>query len=196
MDRRTLNDADKRYYSTSARHRCGASAADARPLEATFRGPEATVEAYNFAELTISPKALEVSNPFTDVTVTGQFRREGGEPVRVEGFCDSQDGSLFASVSCRMRQGVTIRRCFPAGFQRDFEQRQLHCDTEPPQGDPEDGYKPPEHLVWQGSGEHYFWNGATTYYLMGWDDETIRRKHRPAGGLQDQPTAGVAVRPQ
>jgi hypothetical protein len=32
----------------------------------------------------------------------------------------------------------------------------------------------PWHFVWEGTGEHYFWNGTTTYWLMGWDDETIR----------------------
>ena len=153
-----------------------ASAADARPLEATFRGPEATVEAYNFAELTISPKALDVSNPFTDVTVTGQFRREGGEPVRVEGFCDSPDGSLFRirfmpdapgryDFDVAFRQGskeILNKGSFTAI--RSRRKGILRTDT-----------NHPEHFVWQGSGEHYFWNGATTYYLMGWDDETIRR---------------------
>ena len=33
----------------------------------------------------------------------------------------------------------------------------------------------PFHFIWEGTGEHYFWNGTTTYWLMGWDDETIRR---------------------
>ena len=32
----------------------------------------------------------------------------------------------------------------------------------------------PWHFVWEGTGEHYFWNGTTTYWLLGWDDETIR----------------------
>ncbi len=94
------------------------SAADAWPPEATFRGPDATVEAYDFAEVTISPKALDVGNPFTDVTVTGRFRREGGEPVRVDGFCDSADGSLFRIRFMPDAPGrYDYRRCFPARFQ-------------------------------------------------------------------------------
>jgi hypothetical protein len=32
----------------------------------------------------------------------------------------------------------------------------------------------PWHFLWEGTGEHYFWNGTTTYWLLGWDDETIR----------------------
>src|SRR4029077_653627 len=32
----------------------------------------------------------------------------------------------------------------------------------------------PWHFVWEGTGEHYFFNGATAYWLMGWrDDEVI-----------------------
>ena len=42
--------------------------------------------------------------------------------------------------------------------------------------------KYPWHFLWEGTGEHYFWNGTTTYFLMGWDDQTIRenldRLHR------------------
>lgn len=33
----------------------------------------------------------------------------------------------------------------------------------------------PWHFVWEGTGEHCFWNGTTTFWLMGWDDETIKR---------------------
>ena len=152
------------------------SAADARPLEATFRGPEATVEVYDFAEVPISPKALDVSNPFTDVTVTGRFRRQGGEPVRVDGFCDSPDGSLFR---IRFMPDAPGRYDFDVVFRRGSEEISnkgsfiaipgrrkgiLRLDADRPQ-----------HFIWAGSSEHYFWNGTTTYYLMGWDDETIRR---------------------
>jgi hypothetical protein len=35
--------------------------------------------------------------------------------------------------------------------------------------------KHPWHFVWEGTGEHYFFNGTTAYLLLGWDDEaTIR----------------------
>src|SRR3712207_6318029 len=37
-------------------------------------------------------------------------------------------------------------------------------------------------FVWEGTGEHYFGNGTTPYWLMGWDEETTRgnidRLHR------------------
>jgi hypothetical protein len=29
------------------------------------------------------------------------------------------------------------------------------------------------HFVWEGTGEHYFFNGTTAYWLMGWRDEQV-----------------------
>jgi len=29
------------------------------------------------------------------------------------------------------------------------------------------------HFVWQGTGEHYFFNGTTAYWLMGWSDDKV-----------------------
>ena len=39
------------------------------------------------------------------------------------------------------------------------------------------------HFIWQGTGEHYFFNGTTAYWLIGWRDDqvirsTIERLHR------------------
>ena len=31
----------------------------------------------------------------------------------------------------------------------------------------------PWHFIWEGTGEHYFFNGTTAYWLMGWKDERI-----------------------
>ena len=32
----------------------------------------------------------------------------------------------------------------------------------------------PAHFRWEGTQERFFWNGTTTYWLAGWDDDTIR----------------------
>ena len=38
----------------------------------------------------------DAGNPFTGATVSGSFaKRGGGERVKVDGFCDSADGSVF-----------------------------------------------------------------------------------------------------
>jgi hypothetical protein len=34
----------------------------------------------------------------------------------------------------------------------------------------------PWHFIWEGTGEHYFWNGTTTYWLLDWQDEDVIRQ--------------------
>ena len=50
---------------------------------------------YDFAEIVIRVSNLDVANPFTEASVEGHFAQEGSEPVTVDGFCDSTDGSVF-----------------------------------------------------------------------------------------------------
>jgi hypothetical protein len=152
------------------------TAVGGQPLKATFHGPEAAVEVYDFAEVTIAPLGIQVANPFTNATVVGEFRREGSEPVQVDGFCDSSNGSQFRIRFMPTEPG---RYEYTVAFRHDDEES-LHQSsfTAIPsrrKGILRTDSKHPEHFVWEGSGEHYFWNGTTTYYLMGWDDETIRR---------------------
>ena len=61
----------------------------------TFHAPPADVEVYDFCEITISVERPTASNPFTDVTIVGEFCRQAGKPIRVDGFCDVADGRLF-----------------------------------------------------------------------------------------------------
>ena len=60
-----------------------------------FSDPPAEVETYDFAEIVIRVSNPDVANPFTDASVEGHFAQEGSEPVTVDGFCDSMDGSVF-----------------------------------------------------------------------------------------------------
>ena len=64
-------------------------------LDVTFTPSGDKVEAYDFLEVTLGVGKATAKNPFTDVAVTGEFRREGDAPVSVEGFCDSQDGGTY-----------------------------------------------------------------------------------------------------
>jgi hypothetical protein len=42
----------------------------------------------------------------------------------------------------------------------------------------------PWHFLWEGTGEHYFWNATTTYWLLGWDDQTIHTNIDRLHGLK------------
>lgn len=150
----------------------------AREIE--FVGAPAQVEVYDFVELVIRVKDPDVANPFTDVRVKGTFEAEGDDPIRVDGFCDSPDGSVFRvrfmpRRAAQYRFEVTYQQDEPQNASRAFAKGSFRAVASERKGllrvDPENRW----HFIWAGTGEHYFWNGTTTYYLMGWDDETIRR---------------------
>ncbi|MHC1769742.1 MAG: DUF4038 domain-containing protein [Verrucomicrobiia bacterium] len=150
-----------------------------------FSAPPAKVETYDFAEIVIRVTDPDVANPFTDASVEGQFAREGSEPVKVDGFCDSTDGTVFRirfmpSRSGRHEYSVTYR-------QQGLERTQTGSFNAAASGrkgllrlDPASRL----HFIWEGTGEHYFWNGTTTYYLLGWDGETIRQSIDRLHGLK------------
>ena len=106
--------------------------------------------------------------------MSGWFAKEGRERVALDGFCDSPDGSLFRirfmpSAPGEYKYAVTYR-------QGEFERTQSGSFTAtasrrrgPLRVDPE--Y--PWHFQWEGTQEHYFFNGTTSFWLMGWRDERI-----------------------
>lgn len=146
------------------------------PSAVTFGQSAETVDAYDFVGVTLNVEKPDAGNPFTDVAVEGEFSREGTQAVRADGFCDSADGSVFRirfmptkagdySYSVRYRQGEYERKHSGRFTAKDANRRGIvRVDKEHPW-----------HFVWEGTGEHYFYNGTTTYWLMGWDDEQIRK---------------------
>jgi len=142
----------------------------------TFGQSTERVDTFDYVEVTADLAAGTGGNPFLDTALTGQFGRQDEPPVAVDGFCDAQDGSAFRvrfmprhagayTYSVTLRSGATETR-----HQGSFEARDAGRKG-PVRVDPQF----PWHFVWEGTGEHYFWNGTTTYWLLGWDDETIRR---------------------
>jgi hypothetical protein len=153
-----------------------AGAALAGPADVKFSQSAPAVDVYDFVEVVLNVERPDVANPFTDAVVAGEFAPEGGEAVRVDGFCDAADGSVF-----RVRFMPTRARrhtysveyqdgAFQASYSGEFTARDagrrglVRVDPEYPW-----------HFIWEGTGEHYFYNGTTAYWLVGWDDENIRR---------------------
>jgi hypothetical protein len=145
------------------------------PLKVTFTQPTKDVEAYDFVEVTANVERPDAPNPFTDVTLRGTFGRAGGsERQEVAGFCDSADGSVFRirfmpsspgdySYSLTYRQGG-FETTQAGGFRAADGHRRGPVRVDP---------KYPWHFIWEGTGEHYFFNGTTAYFLLGWNDERI-----------------------
>ncbi len=152
-------------------------AAHTSPGDITFSQSAQTVDAYDFVEVTLSVTAPDAHNPFTDATVEGSFGKVNGvNRVSVDGFCDSADGSVFRirfmpaspgdySYTVSYRQGG-FRRAHQGTFHAADGHRRGIVRLDP---------KFPWHFIWEGTGEHYFWNGTTAYWLMGWDDEEVIR---------------------
>jgi len=156
------------------------------PANVTFSaGPSAPIDRFDFAEITVNITGPDVHNPFEDATVIGTLgTSDGRHHWTVEGFADSEDGSVFrirfmAPIATTYNYTVTYRQ---AGFERSssgsFSAVEAHrrgiLVVDP-------AY--PWHFLWQGTGEHFFFNGTTAFFLMGWKDEhtirfSIERLHR------------------
>ena len=133
-----------------------------------------SVECFDFVEVTVGLQHPDAPNPFTDVKVTGEFTREGGPPVRVAGFCDAEDGTLYRvrympSQPGNYRYTVQLQQ---GKFSFKHEGRFTATAGRRPgplRVDPEH----PLHFVRDGTGEHWFWNSTTAYQLLAWDEDTI-----------------------
>jgi len=61
----------------------------------SFSQSSATIDCQDFVEVTIGVTGPTARNPFRDVAITGNFKKEGTTAsYAVEGFCDSGDGSI------------------------------------------------------------------------------------------------------
>jgi hypothetical protein len=159
-------------------------ASHAAPRDVAFSQSAASVGAYDFVEVTATVAGADARNPFTDAALTGTFGKTGAVPrLSVDGFCDSADGSVFRirfmpasagdySYSIAYRQGV-FEKTQVGAFRATDARRRGPIRVDPHY---------PWHFIWEGTGEHYFFNGTTAFWLMGWRDErtieySIQRLH-------------------
>jgi len=143
----------------------------------SFEQSAKEIDAYDFVEVTLKVREPAAKNPFQDVVATGQFEGEKGPPWKVEGFCDSTDGSVYRIRFMPTRPGPY---CYTVEH-RQGDYRQSHSGTFTARDGKRRGLvrvdkASPWHFVWEGTGEHYFWNGTTTYWLLGWQDEDVIRQ--------------------
>jgi Domain of unknown function (DUF5060) len=142
----------------------------------TFSKSPALVDVYDFVEITANVKGPRGNNPFTDASLTGNFQRSGGQAVSVDGFCDLQDGTIYRvrfMPTSPGKHSYTIKYQDGAGSATSsglFEAKRASK-----RGIVRVDKDYPFHFIWEGTGEHYFWNSTTTYSLAGWNEETIRK---------------------
>src|SRR5580765_5237381 len=144
------------------------------PRKVAFSQSADSVEAYDIVEASVNVEGPDVANPFIDVKVNGSFAKAGGRATTVEGFCDSADGSVFRirfmpsspgeySYSIAYRQG-SFESSHSGKFRATDGQRWGPVRVDP---------KYPWHFIWEGTGKHYFFNGTTAFFLMGWREERV-----------------------
>ncbi|HUI65730.1 MAG TPA: DUF5060 domain-containing protein [Bacteroidota bacterium] len=143
--------------------------------DVSFTASNDSVAAFDYIEISATVIAPIVSNPFTEATLTGTFVNRGtGEKWSVGGFADSDDGSEYRIRFMPPMPGAfdyevtfkdkALQKTF-TGTLRAFDGHRRGLLRVDPK------YR--WHFIWSGTGEHYFFNGTTAYWLMGWKDERI-----------------------
>jgi hypothetical protein len=143
----------------------------------TFKQSANRVEACDFVEVTIALQSPTARNPFTDVTIAGQFQHASGKPVSVEGYCDASDGSIYRIRFLPTRPGP---HRYSVSLKQDRKtythEGQFEATDDKRRGMLRMDKEHPWHFLWEGTGEHYFWNGNTSFLLMAWKDEKVIRE--------------------
>lgn len=143
--------------------------------QVSFSRSADVIEAYDFLEIEAKIGHARTDNPFLDAKLRGLFRSADGKHLwDVDGFCDSDDGSTFR-----------IRFMPPAAgdYQYALEYRQgdvvatgngaFRAVNSSRRGPIRINAEYPWHFIWEGTGQSYFFNGTTAYWLMGWKNESI-----------------------
>ena len=148
-----------------------------KPVFYSARAPIGTVECYDFIEATVRFSDALPRNPFMDLAITGEFTREGGKEIKVAGFCDSADGSVYRVRFMPTEPGkYHWKISCDHGYIWDGQNPGDHTFTaidKKRRGLLRVDPKYPWHFIWEGTGEHYYLNGETAYFLLGWEDEMV-----------------------
>ncbi len=160
------------------------ASSEANPLNRPrLSQPAHTVEAWDFIEITLKIDSARAQNPFIDASLEGEFgKSDDNHRLKVLGFCDASDGSLFRirfmpqspgdyTYSLTYRQG-SIEFPYTGRF-RVVAGRRLSAGGVGRRGILRADPAYPFHFLWQGTGDHYFLNGTTAFMLMGWADEKV-----------------------
>lgn len=133
-----------------------------------------TVKTFGQFELTISTKPGKKINPFTDVTLQADFKDENGNITTVHGFCDADDGSIFRARFMPVHAGTySYHTVLSVKGKKKVFDGNLTVIPSDNNGPVRVDSAHPWHMLYEGSGKHFFWNSTTCYFLLGWKDENV-----------------------
>lgn len=145
------------------------------PISVSFSQSASAIEAYDFLEVAAKISPPHPGNPFTDASVSAWFEpSDGSRRWPVEGFCDSANGSVYRvrfmpPAAGDYKYSVEYRQ----GSSKSISSGTFHVADAHRRGPIRVDSQYPWHFVWEGTGEHYFLNGTTAYWLVGWSDEKV-----------------------
>jgi len=139
----------------------------------SFTQSATDLDAYDFVEIVANVSGRHARNPFIDASLTGTFER-GGQRWSVDGFADAEDGSVYRIRFMPQRPGdYTYSLTYRQGLSRKTFAGKFHAHAAGRRGPIRVDAENRWHFVWEGTGEHYFFNGTTAYWLVGWKDDKI-----------------------
>lgn len=127
---------------------------------------------FGLVEYQCRVSAPQAKNPFQDAAFAAVVTTPGGKTVPVPGFCADDAGQTYL---VRYMPGASGRHAIRLTFTdaTGSATSEAHFDVAkqsypgPVRVDP----KYPHHFVRAGGDEHFFWNGTTTYWLLGVQDD-------------------------
>jgi len=139
-----------------------------------LKGPEAVLDGVFgtcvFGCEVTQPRA---KNPFTDAAFVATVTTPSGKKVAVAGFCADEKGELYHLRYMPVEKGEhKIKMTFTENGKvaRELEMS-FPVEDKKNRGPVQIDKDYPHHFVFAGGGEHYFWNGTTTYWLLGVQDD-------------------------
>ena len=144
------------------------------PKGVSFSVPSDRVEAYDYVQIAANVDRPDALNPFEDATLHAIFESTDGRRWSVDGFCDSIDGRTYLLRFMPPQSGTyKYSLTYQQGPYRIGSTGTLSVIDGQRRGPIRVDPKYPWHFLWEGTGEHYFFNGTTAYWLLGWRDEHV-----------------------
>lgn len=135
--------------------------------EVVIKPGPSTIPCFDVYEVEVRFDPPPAENPFTSVTVHAILTPEGGSPIRVEGFCDDQEGRVFRVRFCpaladtEYTFSLTTRALPEQKYEGSFRTTKP-AGMEPVIVDPDR----PKHFVFAGSRNPFYHLGITAYHLL------------------------------
>ena len=140
----------------------------ARPIQVALEAP-ASVSRFDQAEFVLRVERGSFTNPFTEAELTGEFKPSNGAAIRVLGFADSTDGTVFRLRFSPQLAGATYTyklRFQGQGTDQEFSgnlvSRPVSDRAGPVIVDPRNR----KHFIHMGSGTGFHHLGYTAYHLL------------------------------